>query len=101
MQPLPTCVVEHCHPAGRAYGDLAVNQDAVTLVREGLNVAELAEAFGLSRRDAQSMHNAAIRQMDREDREARQRADWDKATRRRVMLRELQADVAGFRQDVR
>lgn len=78
-----------------------MNQDAVTLVREGLNVAELAEAFGLSKRDAQAMHNAAIRQMDREDREARQRADWDKATRRRIQLRELQADVAGFRQDVR
>lgn len=78
-----------------------MNQDAVTLVREGLNVAELAEAFGLSKRDAQATHNAAIRQMDREDREARQRADWDKATRRRVQLRELQADVAGLRLNVR
>jgi hypothetical protein len=25
MQPLPTCVVEHCHPARRAYGDRAVS----------------------------------------------------------------------------
>ena len=78
-----------------------MNQDAVTLVREGLNVAELAEAFGLSKRDAQATHNAAIRQMDREDREARNRTEWDKATRRRVMLRELQADVAGLAQNVR
>lgn len=78
-----------------------MNQDAVTLVREGFNVSELAEAFGLSKRDAQAMHNAAIRHMDREDREARQRADWDKATRRRMQLRELQADVAGLRLNVR
>lgn len=78
-----------------------MNQDAVTLVRENYNAAELAEAFGLSKREAQAMHNAAIRQMDREDREARQRADWDKATRRRMQLRELQADVAGLRLNVR
>lgn len=78
-----------------------MNQDAVMLVREGFNVSELAEAFGLSKRDAQAMHNAAIRQMDREDREARQRADWDKATRKRMQLRELKADVAGLRLNVR
>ena len=78
-----------------------MNPEAVTLVREGFSVSELAEAFGLSKRDAQATHNAAIRQMDREDRDAKARADWDKATRRRNQLRELQADVAGLRRSLR
>lgn len=74
---------------------MLTDSEATYLVESGYNVSELGEAAGIGRREAQALHNRCIRQLDREAREARQRADWDKATRQRVMLRELQAELAG------
>jgi hypothetical protein len=80
---------------------MLTESEAVTLVDSGYNVEELGEAAGIGRREAQALHNRCIRQLDREAREAKQRADWDKATRRRMVLRELQQDLAGLRNSAR
>lgn len=80
---------------------MLTESQAVVLVDAGYNVEELGEVAGIGRREAQALHNRCIRQLDREAREAKRRADWDKATRRRMVLRELQADVAGLRNSAR
>jgi lysylphosphatidylglycerol synthetase-like protein (DUF2156 family) len=81
--------------------EMLPESQAVVLVDAGYNVQELGEAAGIGLREAQALHNRCIRQLDREAREAKRRADWDKATRRRMVLRELQADVAGLRNSAR
>ncbi len=73
-----------------------MNPNVITLVREDFNAAELAEAFDLTTPEAKMMHRAAVRVIDRQDRQAKAKADWDKATRRRMQLEALRDEVAGL-----